>query len=59
MFNWPVRLAELDWMRQINSDTFDSQYIDQKNCWIYRIRESRKRSQPREHTKLLTLSITF
>ena len=28
---WPVRLAELDWMRQTNSDTFDSQYIDQKN----------------------------
>ena len=26
-----MRLAELDWMRQTNSDTFDSQYIDQKN----------------------------
>ena len=35
IINWPVRLAELDWMRQTNSDTFDSQYIDQKKTAGY------------------------
>ena len=45
-----MRLAELDLLRQINSDTFDSQYIDQKKSAGYiGFGESRKRSQPFEH----------
>ena len=28
--NWPVRLAKLDWMRQIKSDTVE-RIVEQKN----------------------------